>query len=376
MMCACEEEFGLKYLPHQIERTRCSRSKERVPVTLGFQERVCRECRGLPLESHPKAELYGQSGKLQRYYWREISKRRIELYGIWAAEHDADPLIALSEEEKGAQKKAAQQAVREIKELHATTPKYMFDKEESQSQVLEECAVEIENVHVTYVKGPEGTRARVLWNDEPVSVEEYARRYYHERGYESLEVESIPFHVLFGVYLWPLMLDPEDERGQVCVFGERNAFQQKAPGKNIALVKPGDFGSPAYGQRRKEAIDKHFTEVLALDGLAELFEHWLEPSERLRQYLWAHEPERVAIARRVSEILPQETLLRILRYLVDSYWARYLGWPDLLVYNDSDFFFVEVKSSKDSLSNDQKRWIRDNRDVLVLPFRLFKLHRQ
>ncbi|WP_390896840.1 VRR-NUC domain-containing protein [Rubinisphaera margarita] len=146
-------------------------------------------------------------------------------------------------------------------------------------------------------------------------------------------------------------------------------------GELIWCHKPEDFGTAAYGQRRKEAIDEHFAQVLKADDIDWLFDYWLEPSARLRQYLWAHRDAEIETARKLISVLPPEVLFRILRYPVDSYWERYLGWPDLLLYRDDDYFFAEVKSSNDKLSNDQKRWIRDNDDVLRMPFKLVKVHK-
>ena len=80
-------------------------------------------------------------------------------------------------------------------------------------------------------------------------------------------------------------------------------------------------------------------------------------------------------ARTIAEVLTPEAVLRILRYLVGSYWGRYLGWPDLLVYKEDHFFFAEIKASKDKLSAEQKRWIADNSSDLELPFKLVKIHR-
>jgi len=68
--------------------------------------------------------------------------------------------------------------------------------------------------------------------------------------------------------------------------------------------------------------------------------------------------------------------LKILNYLVEDYWDRYLGWPDLLIYNDSEFFFAEVKSSHDKLKEDQKNWIKNNTSKLGLPFKLVKVHKK
>jgi hypothetical protein len=62
--------------------------------------------------------------------------------------------------------------------------------------------------------------------------------------------------------------------------------------------------------------------------------------------------------------------------LSNDYWKRYLGWPDLLVYKNDEYFFVEVKSSKDKLSLNQKEWIKGNHDFLKLPFRILKIHKK
>ena len=37
--------------------------------------------------------------------------------------------------------------------------------------------------------------------------------------------------------------------------------------------------------------------------------------------------------------------------------------------------FVEVKSSSDKLSEEQKRWIADNHGMLNLSFRIAKIHK-
>lgn len=204
---------------------------------------------------------------------------------------------------------------------------------------------------------------------------EFVGMHYRREGYECLEVESIPFHVLFGIYLWLVIQDPEDDRLQIIGFGDRDSFERGGESKTIWCHKPDDFGSRAYAERRKRAIDRHFRDMLRADELGQLFEYWLEPSERLRQYLWAHRPADVENARRVVEILPPDVLLRVLRYLIDSYWEHYLGWPDLLLFRRESYFFAEVKSSNDRLSIEQKRWIQDNYAVLGLPYKLVKIHR-
>jgi hypothetical protein len=52
-----------------------------------------------------------------------------------------------------------------------------------------------------------------------------------------------------------------------------------------------------------------------------------------------------------------------------------LGWPDLLAASRSGPLFVEVKSARDKLSEDQKRWIEDNQKLLGFEFRMIKITR-
>jgi hypothetical protein len=76
------------------------------------------------------------------------------------------------------------------------------------------------------------------------------------------------------------------------------------------------------------------------------------------------------------DILPSVSVIEMLRYLIEDYWGRRAGWPDLLVYRDHEFFFAEVKSVNDKLGKSQERWIRDNRERLHFPFKLVEVLRK
>src|SRR5205807_1431077 len=93
MMCACDEEFGRRFLPHQLREGRVLESQERVPVTLGFQTRICNHCRGLPEQAHPMAPRHRGKSKIARYYWRELWFEKTLRFADWAEKHglsDAD----------------------------------------------------------------------------------------------------------------------------------------------------------------------------------------------------------------------------------------------------------------------------------------------
>jgi hypothetical protein len=375
MMCSCEEDFGRKFLSHQLDQGVELQTQQRIPVTLGFQEAVCRECRGLQPEAYPSAEQFGRTTKIQRYYWREIffeTVRRVQ--GI--IDRDGETGLAISEVEQSERwDRVSKEVIEHFKELHAKSPKYSFG-EEPQSFVLEEASVETVNLKATFLKGG-GGKARLLYGDKVCTAEEFAAMFLAEQGYAILFTESIPFHIIFGVLLHQLIQDPLDPQVDSQGFGDRDSFERREQGEMIWTLLPNDFGTPTYVERRSSEVERYF-ELLPRERaeLLALFDDWLESSWPLRQYLWAHRPERIATARKILEVLEPEVVYKILRYLVGDYWRRHLGWPDLLAYREADYFFAEIKASRDKLSRDQLVWIRSNAEQLTLPFKVIKIHRQ
>ena len=373
-MCSCDEALGRRFLSHQLDHGVELDTQERVRVTHGFQTNVCNACRGLRLVPAPAAAIPGRSSKIKRFYWRELFFAETERTADWqAANPNASP-----EEIQSAQRRIAKEALEEIKALHAVAPKY-DTREPSQSEVLSRFGVEVEALHPEYAKSPE-KGAVVMWEGQIVSPETYVMRQYETLGWTAMRLESAPLHVLFGVMMWLLIEDPEDAKSRMVGFGSRTAFEAGEEAPMIMMHLPEDFGTPGYGRRRAKEIEEHLA-FLSPDGLPnrdallDLFDYWRDPSERLRQYLWAHRAADIDRAQQLIEVLPAETIIAILRYLVDDYWGRYVGWPDLLMWQDETFVTVEVKSSSDKLSAEQMRWIADNHEFLKLPFRIAKLHR-
>lgn len=378
MLCACDRYVGERFLSHQLRQGRVLETQERVPVTLGFVEGVCRECRGLPIEAHPLASIPGRTSKVRRYYWREIEFTTFKRFADRAGGLGSDPNAQFAPEAQILRKEVELDVLAEIKQLHATSPKYIFT-ETSQAEVLAKYDVETVRLDAIFAPKAEGNGAGIVDGTEIVTPEEFAARHYRREGWSVMLCESRPFHVLFGVYFWLLIQDHADPLGQMSGFGAKMDYPSLSltSGELLWMSKPTDFGTTGYAERRAEAIDEHFASLLSPDReeLLWLFDYWLDRSASLRDYLWAQSPSDVERARTIVEVLPPDVLLRILRYLVGNYWGRYIGWPDLLVYNEGSFLFAEVKASKDKLSAEQKRWIADNANDLHLPFRLVKIHR-
>lgn len=226
-----------------------------------------------------------------------------------------------------------------------------------------------------YTKDASGNRAIIIGPNGPSTVEQFVTQHYEALNYEVRPLESRPFHVLFGIYMWLVIQDFADPLVRTEGFGDRLAYESGQGSKLVWFQRPQDFGTKGYAIRRADAIEAHFAPDWLEEGqLPWLFDLWLQPSEKLRQYLWAHKADDVASARRLIDIIPPASVVTILRYLIENYWHHYLGWPDLLVYRPRECFFAEVKASGDKLSDEQKRWIKGNHERLHLPFKLVNVH--
>lgn len=370
MMCTCDEEFGRRFLSYQLAFGTELNTQKNVRVTAGFQPGICSECKGLPAESAPAAEGFGRTSKIKRYYWREIFFEEMRRKGDWDELNKEAPV----EERRSAHQAIEQSVLANIKTLHATKPKYVFD-ETSQSAILDRYKVEVVDIRANYAPNPQ-KGAVIAFEDEVLSPEEFVSRIYIADGWSVMRLESVPLHVLFGTMMWLLIQDPADPQGQIVGFGDRAAYEATGDKPPIWMQLPSDFGTPAYYLRRKRATKRHFDLLLAdREELLWLFDYWLEPSASLRNYLWAHRSEDIDRARRLIEILRPSEILTVLRYLLEDYWGRYLGWPDLVLWRANETTLIEVKSSGDKISEDQKIWIAGNSNTLKLPFRVVKIHR-
>lgn len=365
MMCSCDQEHGERFLPHQLRTGTELKTKQRFKVTLGFQPHTCNQCRGLPAVLAPVSAQRGRTSKITRYYWREIA---FETTRQFHAKYPSGDEWAKPDERRAIEREVLER----IKVLHAQCPKYVWN-EPSQQEVIEQTKTEVVHVHVKHV--PQlGEKVLIESGGALLSVEDFAVRYFSDQGYQCITTESRPFHALFGLFMYLLIEDPDDPRNRIVQFSSRTAYENNQDaGASLELISiflPEDFGTSGYFERREKQIESHLATICDLDWL---FTYWTRDSWRLREYLWAHRPKDLEKAKAVMTVLGEDNLKTVLRYLVRDYWEHYLGWPDLLIHRPGELCFVEVKSSKDKLSDDQKNWMLGNQRHMHLPFKILKL---
>lgn len=371
MMCTCDESHGKRFLSHQLSNGCILETQERVPVTHGFQINVCNECKGLHAVNAPVSSAPGRTTNILRYYWREISFKTTELFHEKHAELLAD---GRSEFEFEVERKLIEkEVIKKIKYLHDTKPKYTYNKVLTEPELIERYHIYKHEVSAVHRRSDVDNKVRFLKDSQLLTVEEYALSYFLDAGYSGFESESIPFHVIFGAVLAPFIQDPDDENVRLVQFGSRIALDEGTGSRLISCLLPSDFGTSSYYERRKIELELYLD---TLDSIKEIFDYCLETSLELREYLWAHREKDINVARRVLDVLSDSSIKKVLTYICKNYWSNFCGWPDLFIFNNDEFKFIEVKSSNDKLSDDQKNWIQGNYMDIGFKFEIFKVCKQ
>lgn len=137
-------------------------------------------------------------------------------------------------------KRIQKRVIAQIKAQHDIYPKYEYN-ELSQAEVIEATNTEVILINAEHVQ-MEGTKVGIRDGSKIRTVEEFSAEYFKRQGYNTLEVESVPFHVLFGVFMYLVVQDAGDEKGRIVQFGSRNDFDNgKSDEGLMTTILPEDF---------------------------------------------------------------------------------------------------------------------------------------
>lgn len=361
-MCECERELAVTFLPHQTGFGSEYGTRKRYPVN-GFARGLCAECRGEPEESHPRAAIYGQKGKVERFYWREIYKTYLTMARDWMLKHsvqvrDVLELESRFPDETMEMKKKARKL---WQKRHEHDPKY-DTSQLTEAAFLSDVSVPQREVEASYVQIERGDQRLGKWINEagnPVSAEDIAAEHYRKEGFTVLTCENRLISMLVGTLCCRVIQDPADPRTQTVMRGSTRGWtSQNRDTPLISFLLPEDFGSREFYFRREAEFRELISELRETKYLDALFEELLEPSTLLRDYLWVNEDEAVDLARAALSVIPQSLVVDFVDWAIRDFWQRQPGWPDLLLLRADEFRFSEVKSPHDKLSLEQIQWFR------------------
>lgn len=180
------------------------------------------------------------------------------------------------------------------------------------------------------------------------SVEQGAMRYFAERGYNSFFSENYIWRTLFGLLFWEIIYDIDA--------GALHNPLQRAPS---------DFYSPAFIEKRRARFENS---ICLLNNKAELkckiTKTWKEKYGKLNP-LFGWDQLQIKMLTQLIKFVKPEQIHKVLQEMFKNLKSNSTGFPDLFVYNKSEYLFVEIKSPNDHLSDQQLFWMHFFEEVNI-----------
>ncbi|HLO14676.1 MAG TPA: VRR-NUC domain-containing protein [Anaerolineales bacterium] len=360
-ICQCEKELALTFLPHQVNNAQEYGTGKQFRVT-GFAPNMCAECRGEIEMPHPRAAIYGQKGKVERYYWREIYKTYCQYTLEWMHQNSekVKDILEFQKRFPDVAKHLERKAKNHWKTLAKQNPKYDM-KETTDAEFLSKVSIPEIQISAEYRQIEKGNQKIGKWVSQEgdlVSVEQIATELYNSQGYSVLRCERLLISTWVATFLCLSIQDLTDPRVRTVFRNSTKGWTSKNRNTGlIAILLPEDFGAAEFYERRKSAITSNIGYIRNSENLSVVFNEFLESSESFRDYLWVNSNEAVETARTALDVLPKDTVISSIEWAIQDFWRRQPGWPDLFVYRDMEYKFVEVKSPYDELSLEQIQWL-------------------
>ncbi|MFC0181386.1 VRR-NUC domain-containing protein [Pseudarcicella hirudinis] len=193
------------------------------------------------------------------------------------------------------------------------------------------------------------TVTRQLHSSESISLEaDWKRRvelgvidYYEKRGRKAAFTENHLWRSFFGLLFWDIIFDTE-------TLAIHHPLQRS----------PSDLFKPNFFEKRKSKMEERL----------EIF----EDKEEAQQFIYTIFFEKYGITNplvdwygglfpllvTLVEKLNAEQISTLMLEMARNLKENIRGFPDLLIWDDGDYCFIEVKSPTDNLSSQQLYWLR------------------
>jgi len=194
-------------------------------------------------------------------------------------------------------------------------------------------------------------------------AEETAIYHYKQNGYNAIWSENEYWWEILGLLFWDVIFARVTGAVSISVRGVSEVLYAGSDEFNKYfdnIIKmngiPVDFFTIDF-YRNREGLIKNRIKELANSDLSIVLEesyrnNYGENFRMIEQWDKFSIDELLITMKKIDNI----TLLNILERILKNISENRSGLPDLIVYNDSEFFMAEVKSEKDKLSDNQRDW--------------------
>ncbi len=165
--------------------------------------------------------------------------------------------------------------------------------------------------------------------------------YYQERGMKAEFTENHLWRSLFGLLFWDIIFDTDS-------LAIHHPLQRS----------PSDLFKPTFFEKRKEKMEERLKMLEDEDAtviyMNRIFFEKFGLTNPLVEWYGGLFPLILTLLERLS---PEQITLITLE-MAKNLRQNLRGFPDLFIWGDAEYSFIEVKSPTDSLSNQQLFWLR------------------
>jgi|GEM_PF-224251 len=188
-----------------------------------------------------------------------------------------------------------------------------------------------------------------LHNSESITISAQWKRqvefgvihYYQERGMKAEFTENHLWRSFFGLLFWDIIFDTDS-------LAIHHPLQRS----------PSDLFKPSFFEKRKEKMEERLKMLEDEDATAvymnRIFFEKFGLTNPLVEWYGGLFPIILTLLQRLST----EQITLITLEMAKNLRQNLRGFPDLFIWGDGEYSFIEVKSPTDSLSNQQLFWLR------------------
>lgn len=206
-------------------------------------------------------------------------------------------------------------------------------------------------------------KAKYVINGSEYFAEKAAILHYESLGYKAIWAENTYWWTLMSLLFWDVIF--AKVRGavscivdgvQVEIDTDDARFEQMFSQTIQMNGMPADFFAPEFYERRQNLIKNKIQELLHSDIEQKLNESYKNHYGKNCRSIADWNQYRIDDLLIPIKRIEKEKIIKILERLIFNFADNRPGLPDLIAYNDADFFFSEVKSERDKISEKQSDW--------------------
>lgn len=204
-------------------------------------------------------------------------------------------------------------------------------------------------------------KIKYLLEGTPYFVEEFALNYYKKEGYKGIISANNYWWTVTALLFWDVIYAKLE--------GVYSELAGEFPSKMQDM--PYDLFSDEFYQKRKPIIDNRIKSLESSDLASKLKSSYSQNHGKPCRFVenWDRFTESELVE--PLTFLESKIVIRILERILKNFNENRSGIPDLIIYKENDFKFVEVKSERDRISSNQRVWAEFLSETLRQNFEYF-----